>query len=96
VIFREVAGGVEFQVKVVGGSSGNRVVGELGDMLKLGVSAPRERGKANQALTKLLADKLGVSKAAIRIISGKTSSKKTIFVESVSRQECEASLLKNR
>ena len=49
------------KAKVVPGSSRNRIVGWLGDALKINVTAPPEKGKANEAVVELLSMKLGIS-----------------------------------
>ncbi|MGH2901193.1 MAG: DUF167 domain-containing protein, partial [Solirubrobacteraceae bacterium] len=48
-------------IKVVPGSSRDDVAGWLGETLKVRVSAPAERGRANAAAETLLADALGVA-----------------------------------
>ena len=47
-------GGVVLSVKVVPGSSKTAVVGELNGMLKVKLSAPPERGKANRVFGKTI------------------------------------------
>jgi uncharacterized protein (TIGR00251 family) len=74
---------VFLKVKVVPGSSRTAVAGVLDGMLKVKIAAPAEKGKANAALTELLANKLSVKKTAIRISSGLTSSVKEITIEGV-------------
>jgi uncharacterized protein (TIGR00251 family) len=77
--------GVVFTVKVVPGSSSpTRVCGLLDGMLKVKVSAAPEKGKANQALIKFLAEQLGVKKNAVSIVSGQTSPIKQIQVTGLS------------
>lgn len=57
-------------LKVVPGSSRDEVVGWLGDSLKVKVKAPPEKGKANDAVVALLADRLGVEASSIAVVSG--------------------------
>jgi uncharacterized protein len=47
-------------VKVVPGSSRNQIVGWLGNALKIKVTAPPEKGRANEAVVAILADRLGM------------------------------------
>ena len=54
-------------VKVVPGSSRNQIVGWLGDALKIKVTAPPEKGQANEVVVELLASTLGISTDAIEI-----------------------------
>ena len=69
-----------FQVKIVASSSRTAVAGQLDGMLKIKVAAPPERGKANQAIIKFLAEKLGVKKKQVVIASGLTSTIKQIRI----------------
>ena len=52
-------------MKVVPGSSRNQIVGWLGDALKIKVTAPPEKGKANEAVIGLLAAALGIDASEI-------------------------------
>ena len=70
-------------VYVQPGASRDAVVGEHDGMLKLAVSAPPERGKANKAVAKLLARELGISASSVRLVSGQTSRRKEFLVEGV-------------
>jgi uncharacterized protein (TIGR00251 family) len=81
---QDIEGGVVFTVKVVPGSSRTAVSGMLGEMVKIKVAAPPEKGKANQCLVEFLADKLGVKKNAISIIAGQTNPVKQVQVLGVS------------
>ncbi|MFA5251956.1 MAG: DUF167 domain-containing protein [Phycisphaerae bacterium] len=79
-----IAGGVIFPAKIVPGSSRTCICGLLGGMLKIKISAPPEKGKANQSLIEFLAETLGVKKNAISIISGQTNPVKQVQVLGVS------------
>jgi len=72
----EIDSGVEIRVKAVPGASRNRIVGVLGDALKIQVSAPPEKGKANRAIARMLAETLGVPEKNVQIVSGDTNPQK--------------------
>ncbi len=74
------AGGANFAVKVVPGASRDRVMGALGDALKITVSKPPSGGDANRAVIALLAKHLDLQKAQIQIVRGQTSARKEILV----------------
>jgi len=83
---REVDEGVVFAAKIVPGSSSpTKISGLLDGMLKIKVSAAPEKGKANQCLIRYLADKLGIKKNAVSIISGQTSPIKQLQVAGLSK-----------
>lgn len=63
------------------GASRSRVVGMRGDALKVCVSAPPEKGRANKALEAFLAGALGLKKSAVRVVSGKASRQKVVEIE---------------
>ena len=71
---------VDIRVKVVPGSSKTQIMGTLGEMLKIKVAAPPEKGKANQSLIAFLAKLLSVKKNDIEILSGKTNPVKVLRV----------------
>ena len=78
-----VARVVRLRVKVVPGASRSRVVGLLGDRIKVAAAAPAESGKANRAVCRLLADALGVASRAVTIVEGRTNPLKCIEVAGV-------------
>jgi uncharacterized protein (TIGR00251 family) len=78
---------VKLPVKVVPGSSRDCIAGWLGATLKVRVRAPAERGKANAAVEKLVADTLGVPGKCVQIVSGNTSARKTIEITGLSAAE---------
>ena len=57
-------------VKVVPGSSRDRVVGKYGDAIKVQVSAAPEKGKANAAVIKVLAEFFEIKPSQVELIGG--------------------------
>ncbi len=68
------------KVKVVLGSSRDEIVGWLGDALKIKVMAPPEKGRANEAIVEMLAERLGLPADAIALASGHSSPAKVIAI----------------
>ncbi len=86
------------RVKVVPGASRSKIVGLLGDRLKVAVAAPAEGGRANQAVRELLAEAFGVPVGNALVSAGPTQPRKTTALIGLS--PCAASeriktLLKN-
>lgn len=67
-------------VKVVPGASQNEVVGWEGDILKVRIKAPPDRGKANAELIRFLAKHFDVSASQVEILSGFTSRLKRVKI----------------
>ncbi len=78
---RATSGGVELDVTVVPRASRSRVVGTLGDRIKVQLAAPPVDGAANDELVALLAELLDVPSRAITIVRGQTSRRKTVRIE---------------
>ena len=77
------SGGVRFSVRVQPRASRSEVVGLHGDAIRVRLAAPPVDGAANEALVELLADRLGVSRRAVRIVGGASGRSKTIDVDGV-------------
>ncbi len=60
-----------------------RVMGVVGDRLKIQLAAPPVDGKANEALVRFLAEALGVARAQIHIVGGPASKRKTVRINGV-------------
>ncbi len=89
---RQTGGGAVLSVKVVPGSSRDRVVGVLGESLKIATSAPPEKGKANTAVAKILAKALGIDARNIRLVSGPTSPRKEFQIDGMSADSVRTNL----
>ena len=72
-------------VRVQPGASRERVVGMMGDALKVAVNAPPEKGKANRAVEKLLAKALGLPQSSVRVTAGASSRRKTVRVDGMTQ-----------
>ena len=72
--------GFALAVKVVPGASRNAVTGAYGDGIKVTVSAAPERGAANDAVIRLLAEVLGVPTSNVQIVRGQTSPRKEVLI----------------
>jgi uncharacterized protein len=78
---------VKLSIKVVPASSRNGIAGWLGETLKVRVTAPAERGKANMALETVVAEALGISKDCVHVVTGHTSPRKTVEVTGLSKDD---------
>ncbi len=84
--------GARFGIKVVPGASRDRIVGLLGDVLKIAVSSPPEGGKANQAVLSLLCRHLGVKRHQLSIERGTTSPHKQVGIVGMSAEQLQQKL----
>ena len=80
----ERAGGVEFSVKVVPGSSRDRIAGVWDTALRITVAAPPEAGKANKDVVRLLAATFGVRRGDVAITHGQTQPLKRVRIHGLS------------
>ena len=55
--------------------------------VRVHVTAPPERGKANEAAISLLADRLGVAKSRVRLLRGQRARRKVILVDGISVED---------
>lgn len=85
---------MRLKVKVAAGASRDAIDGWLGDTLKVRVTAPPERGKANAAVVRLVAEALGMPPARVTILSGPTSPRKTLDIAGLPEAEVHRRLRK--
>jgi uncharacterized protein YggU (UPF0235/DUF167 family) len=71
----------------VPGSSRADIAGWLDDTLKVRVTAAAERGRANAAVEKIIADALGIEGRRVRIVAGRTSPRKIVEIDGLSEAE---------
>jgi len=80
-------------IHVQPGARKTEVVGLYGGAIKIKVAATPERGIANEALIDFIAERLGVYKHAIKLVSGRTGRSKTIAIEGMSADDARQKLL---
>jgi uncharacterized protein len=79
--------GITFAIRVHPRAKRNDITGELGDALKVSLTAPPIDGKANEACIDFLAKVLSVSRSSVTIASGQSSRRKVIRVIGLSAEE---------
>ncbi len=82
--------GVILTLHIQPGAKKTEVVGLHGEALKIRLAAPPVDGKANAALLAFVAERLGVSKSAVELISGQTSRAKRVRVSGMTPEQAAA------
>lgn len=78
------------RVRATPGARENGVRGEHGGALKVSVTQPPDKGKANEAIVAVLAEALGVKKSQIELLSGAASREKRILIRGVSPERLQS------
>jgi len=76
----ETRGGTRLRLRVRAGAKRAGVLGVHGGALRVAVTAPPERGKANRAVLTLMADVLRLAPGDLEILSGRLSPDKSLHV----------------
>jgi uncharacterized protein (TIGR00251 family) len=84
---RESEGGATFAVQVHPRARKEAITGELGDALKVSLTAPPIDGRANQACIDFFAKLLEVPRSSVTIACGQTSRQKVVRVVGLSAEE---------
>ncbi len=87
VAIQNSPGCVTFAVKVHPRAKKNAITGEIGDALKLALTAPPVDGKANDACIDFFAKLLKVPRSSVTIAAGQNSRNKVIRVAGLSAEE---------
>lgn len=86
------ADGVRLSIKLQPRASANEICAPIGNELKIKVTAPPVDAAANEALLKLLAEKLDCARNRVELIRGNTSRHKTIMLHGFKPEEVAAKL----
>lgn len=84
---RDSPQGATFQVRVQPRARKNAIVGEVGDALKLALTAPPVEGRANDACIAFLSELLNVPRASVTIAAGQSTRNKVIRIAGMSAAE---------
>jgi len=91
---RNTPSGATFQVKAHPRAKKNAITGEVGEALKVALTAPPIDGRANEACIAFLAEVLNVPRSSVTIAAGESSRNKMILVSGLSAMQVEARLRK--
>ena len=92
IVVRDIGGGATFAVKVHPRAKKDAVAGELGDALKVCLTAPPVEGKANEACVRFFAELLQVPRSSVTIAAGETSRNKVVRVQGLTAAQVEERL----
>jgi uncharacterized protein (TIGR00251 family) len=84
---QESDNGVTFSIRVHPRARKNGITGEIGDALKLALTAPPAEGRANEACIEFFAKLLKVPRSSVTIASGQSSRNKVIRVAGVTAEQ---------
>jgi uncharacterized protein len=69
------------------------VAGERGDAVVIRVNSPPVDGRANEAVCRLIAKRLGVPRTAVRIVRGESARDKLVRIDGFTADEARTALL---
>ena len=89
---RDTPQGATFAVKVHPRARRNAVAGEVGEALKVALTAPPVEGRANQACADFFAELLSLPRSSVTIVAGQSSRNKVVRVAGLTAAEVERRL----
>ena len=75
------------RLRVSPGATRTEIAGRHGDAWKVRVSAAPERGRANDAVVGLIAERLHLPRTAVSLVSGRTSRDKIVELQGLTADE---------
>ena len=75
--------GVLIRVHVQPKARREQLIGMHGDRIKLAVTAPPDKGKANAAVARMIAEALNLPPSSIQLLRGETSRQKDLLVQNI-------------
>lgn len=84
--------GTVIAVRVQAGARRTAIRGQHGGQLRVAVTASPERGKANTAVVRLMAESLGLGRGRVEIVQGHGSRDKKVLVRGLTPQQVRKAL----
>ena len=84
---QDTPAGASFAVKVHPRARKNAITGEVGEALKVSLTAPPIEGRANEACIEFFANVLKVPRASITIAAGQNSRNKVVRVAGLTAEQ---------
>jgi uncharacterized protein (TIGR00251 family) len=95
-VLRAVEAGVTLAVRAQPSAKKTTIVGVYGEgasaQLKIAVHAPPIEGRANSALVAFLAERFGIPKSSVELMSGELSRSKVFLLRGIKLQNAESVL----
>jgi uncharacterized protein (TIGR00251 family) len=88
--------GATFAVRVHPRAKKNAITGEIGDALKVSLTAPPVEGRANEACIEFFAKLLKVPRSSVTIASGQASRNKVVRVAGATEQYVRDQFVRDR
>ncbi len=82
--------GATLKVRVAPGASREGILGPYGDALKVAVREPPEKGRANEAVARMLAAALGMKARDVEVVRGHASRDKVVLFRGLGEPELRA------
>jgi uncharacterized protein len=82
----------ELRVRLQPGASRSEIAGERDGAILVRVTAPPIEGRANEALRKLIAKRLGVARGRVTIVRGQRARDKVVRIDGVEEGEARKAL----
>jgi len=79
--------GIVLRLRIVPRASRTEIVGIQGGMVRIRVAAVPVDGAANEALIRLLAERIAVPRSAVRVVSGQTSRSKVVVISGATLEQ---------
>jgi len=91
-LLRESPEGVYLQVKVQTKASRRGLGPVAADALKVAVNEAPEKGKANGAVCRAVAEALGIARSRVEIVAGDKSRRKTLLIRGMKIEKARSAL----